>query len=148
MLSVSYKEILICKHNMTEKLRFMERNRRDRLGSKSVVAVRDELPVGKQECSYLSYLPGQTHRGLQKEGRALPSNIPLIGFWIHKMPPIRCGDWPSIPIHRTVTFPSPLQPGAPEPAVYSQSRELTRCTCHTTCCRMSSLNHTGSCGTG
>lgn len=28
-----------------------------------------------------------------------PSYIPLIGFWIHKMPPIRWGDWPSIPSH-------------------------------------------------
>lgn len=26
------------------------------------------------------------------------ANIPLIGFWIHKIPPIRWGDWPSIPV--------------------------------------------------
>lgn len=25
-------------------------------------------------------------------------HIPLIGFWIHKIPPIRWGDWPSIPM--------------------------------------------------
>lgn len=60
---------LTCKHDMTERPRFIK-NRRDRLGSKSVVAVRDELPVGKQECTYLSYLAGQTHRRLRKEGRS------------------------------------------------------------------------------
>ena len=50
------------------------------------------------------------------------SNIPLIGFWIHKMPPIRWGDWPSIPGHRPslspylmLFQPPPKSSGAPLP---------------------------------
>lgn len=55
--------------------------------------------------SYSSYLQGQTHWTGLRENWWFDTpffksfNIPLIGFCIHKMPPIRWGDWPSIPSH-------------------------------------------------
>ena len=36
-------------------------------------------------------------------GKAFSYYRPLIGFWIHKMPPIRWGDWPSISGHWCLT---------------------------------------------
>ena len=77
------------------------------------------------------------------------SNIPLIGFWIHKMPPIRWGDCPSIPGHRPSLSPyfffyfflhlllNRLLLLFPDSQ--KKKEDFSRSTCRTTCCQRSSL---------
>lgn len=105
------------------------------------------------EMSYQTYLRGEIHKQRRSplkgeswlhsmRGKHAP-DIPLIGFWIHRMPPIRWGDWPSILTH-WLSLPSPQTSGASTLTncvltLTGRGRWPPLSTCHTTCWQASSL---------